>query len=126
MEASSEKTILKFTSAAATVAACILPTVAIGILTTATTTTQKLLYIGGFTALFAIGLMYLTDETARVQIFTATAAYVVPLPVNHGRAPNPANRRAPADSRPCWSSLSRISSFNAGDCIVLGKCFFWG
>jgi len=81
MEASSEKAILKFTSAAATVIACVLPTVAIGILTTATTTIHKLLYIGGFTALFAIGLMYLTDETSRVQIFTATAAFSAELVV---------------------------------------------
>jgi hypothetical protein len=48
---------------------------AIGVLTTAKGNTEKLLYIGGFTALFAIGLMFLTDgNTTRVQIFTATAA----------------------------------------------------
>jgi hypothetical protein len=66
---------LRFTSGVAMVIACILPTVAIGILTTAQTTMQKLLYIGGFTALFAIGVMGLTDAgTSRVNIFTATAA----------------------------------------------------
>ncbi len=68
-------TMLKFTSAIATIVACVLPTVAIGILTTAKTTLQKLCYIGGFTALFAIGLMWLTDAgTSRSNIFTATAA----------------------------------------------------
>ena len=66
---------LKFTSSVAMVVACVLPTVAIGILTTAQTTKQRLLYIGGFTALFAIGVMWLTDAgTSRVSIFTATAA----------------------------------------------------
>jgi hypothetical protein len=71
----SEKTMLRFTSSVATVVACILPTLAISILTTAHGTLQILLYIGGFTALFAIGLMFLTNaETTRVEIFTATAA----------------------------------------------------
>jgi len=71
----SEKTMLRFTSSVATVVACILPTLAISILTTAHGTLQILLYIGGFTALFAIGLMLLTNaETTRVEIFTATAA----------------------------------------------------
>jgi hypothetical protein len=71
----SEKTMLRFTSSVATVVACILPTLAISILTTAHGTLQILLYIGGFTALFAIGLMFLTNaDTTRVEIFTATAA----------------------------------------------------
>jgi hypothetical protein len=65
---------LKFTSHAATVVACVLPTFAIGVLAQARGLTQKLLYIGSFTALFSIGLMCLTNETSRVQIFTATAA----------------------------------------------------
>ena len=66
---------MRFTASVATVVACVLPTVAIGVLTTAHGNTEKLLYIGGFTALFAIGLMFFTDaNTTRVQIFTATAA----------------------------------------------------
>jgi hypothetical protein len=48
---------------------------AIAVLTTAKGNKERLLYIGGFTALFAFGLMILTDaSTSRVQIFTATAA----------------------------------------------------
>ena len=70
----SDNALLRFTSAVATVVSCVLPTVAIGVLTTARGTVETLLYIGGFTALFAIGLMCLTNETSRVQIFTATAA----------------------------------------------------
>ena len=71
----SERTMLKFTSSVATVVACILPTLAIGVLATAHGTMHALLYIGGFTALFAIGLMFLTNaETTRVEVFTATAA----------------------------------------------------
>jgi hypothetical protein len=66
---------LRFTSYVATVVACILPTLAIGVLATAHGTTHILLYIGGFTALFAIGLIVLTNpDTTRVEIFTATAA----------------------------------------------------
>lgn len=77
-----ESTMLKFTSAVAMVIACVLPTVAIGILTTAQTTMQKLLYIGGFTALFSIGVMWLSDSsTSRVSIFTATAAFSAVLVV---------------------------------------------
>jgi len=65
---------LRFTSAVATLVACVLPTVAIGILTTADTTIQKLGYIGGFTVIFAIGLMLFTEPgTPRSHIFTATA-----------------------------------------------------
>jgi len=70
-----ETTMLRFTAGVTMVIACILPTVAIGVLTTAKTTMQKLLYIGGFTALFAIGVMWLTDAgTSRLSVFTATAA----------------------------------------------------
>ena len=66
---------LKFTSFVATVVACLLPTVAISILTTAETRAQKLGYIAGFTALFSIGLMWLAEPTtSRTQIFGATAA----------------------------------------------------
>ncbi len=58
---------LYFTSFVATVVACLLPTLAIGVLTTAETTAQKLGYIGGFTAMFAIGLLWFTDaSTSRV------------------------------------------------------------
>ncbi|KAK0619107.1 hypothetical protein B0T14DRAFT_495936 [Immersiella caudata] len=64
----------RFTTAAATILACLLPTLAISMLTTARGMTETLLYIGGFTILFAIGLMILARETTTLQIFTATAA----------------------------------------------------
>jgi hypothetical protein len=64
----------RFTTYIATVVACVLPTLAIGILAAAESYRDKLLYIGGFTALFSIGLMFLTTEASRVEIFTATAA----------------------------------------------------
>jgi len=69
-----ERNMQRFTSAVATVAACLLPTLAIGVLTTARGMTETLLYIGGFTVMFAIGLMILAKDTSTVQIFTATAA----------------------------------------------------
>ncbi len=74
---------LKFTSFVATVVACLLPTLAIVILTRVETTAQKLGLIAGFTALFSIGLIWLTDAgTSRVQIFAATAASVLHSPTN--------------------------------------------
>ncbi|RYP48198.1 hypothetical protein DL768_005858 [Monosporascus sp. mg162] len=69
-----ESTMLKITSGVATVIACLLSTLAIAVLTTAKTAWQRLLWIGGFTAMFSIGLMFLTSETPRVHIFSATAA----------------------------------------------------
>ncbi|KAK5656089.1 hypothetical protein OQA88_5228 [Cercophora sp. LCS_1] len=69
----------KVTSLIATVVACVLPTVAIGVLTTTTatdSTVHKLLWIGSFTILFALGLTTFTNEVSRVQIFMAAAAYV--------------------------------------------------
>ncbi|KAK0714537.1 hypothetical protein B0H67DRAFT_644387 [Lasiosphaeris hirsuta] len=80
-ETHSEKNMLRFTSAIATIVACLLPTLAISILTTARGMTETLLYIGGFTTLFSIGLMILATETSRVQIFTATAAFSAVLVV---------------------------------------------
>jgi len=75
MDSYSDLTMLKFTSFVATVIACLLPTIAIGIMTTAKTTRDKLLYIGGFTILFAIGLLWVAEAgTSRIQIFMATAA----------------------------------------------------
>jgi hypothetical protein len=66
---------LRFTSFVATVVACLLPTVAIAVLSTMHTTAELLGFIALFTAIFAIGLMVLTDSgTSRTEIFTATAA----------------------------------------------------
>jgi hypothetical protein len=64
---------LKFTSSITTVVACVLPTLSIGVLATVHGMKHMLLYIGGFTAIFSIGLMILTNAS-RVEIFTATAA----------------------------------------------------
>ncbi|PQE32720.1 phthalate transporter protein [Rutstroemia sp. NJR-2017a WRK4] len=71
---------LAFTSGFATVLACLLPTVAIAVLSRLDSTRVLIGVIAAFTAIFAIGLMWLTDAgTSRVEIFTATAAsYVSP------------------------------------------------
>jgi hypothetical protein len=67
--------IQKFTSCVTTIIACLLPTAAIAILATIHSTAEVLGFIGLFTALFATGLMFLTDTaTSRTEIFTATAA----------------------------------------------------
>jgi hypothetical protein len=69
--------IRSFTTFVTTIVACLLPTAAIAILATMHSTAEVLGFIGLFTALFAGGLMCLTDPTtSRTEIFTATAAYV--------------------------------------------------
>ncbi len=70
-----ESRMLRFTSAVATIIACLLPTVAISVLAKLHTTAELLGIIAVFTAVFAAGLMLLVDSgTSRVEIFTATAA----------------------------------------------------
>jgi len=68
----------KVTSLVATAIACVLPTVAIAVLTTtlAVTTQQKLLWIGGFTILFAMGVVAFTSEISKAHVFMAAATYV--------------------------------------------------
>lgn len=82
LETYSEKRILKFTSSVATVIACLLPTLSIAILSKVHETEHLVIYIAGFTAIFAVGLMFLTNAaTSRVEIFTATAAFSAVLVV---------------------------------------------
>ncbi|QSZ35589.1 hypothetical protein DSL72_008459 [Monilinia vaccinii-corymbosi] len=72
----SEARMLRFTSAVATVMACLLPTVAIAVLSSLQSTSELLGVIAAFTAIFAMGLMFLTHSgTSRIEIFTATAAF---------------------------------------------------
>jgi len=61
--------------------ACLVPTMAIAVLTTtaADSKLQKLVWIGGFTILFAMGLTTFASEISRVQVFMAAAAYVLLL-----------------------------------------------
>lgn len=78
----SMNSMLRFTSFVATVVACLLPTVAITVLSTVHTTAMLLGFIALFTAIFAIGLMSLTNPgTSRTEIFTATAAFSAVLVV---------------------------------------------
>lgn len=66
---------LQFTSLIATLIACLLPIVAITVLSKIHTQPKILGFMALFTALFAIGLMWLTNPgTSRTEIFTATAA----------------------------------------------------
>lgn len=71
----SEKSALRFTAGISTVVACLLPIVAITVLSDLHRTRDLLLCLAGFTVIFAVGLMFLTQGTTkRVEIFTATAA----------------------------------------------------
>jgi hypothetical protein len=72
--------ISKATSLVATAIACALPTAAIAVLTTALAVThqQKLLWIGGFTILFAIGIVAFTNEISKAHVFMAAATSVSP------------------------------------------------
>lgn len=71
----SEKGMLKFTSSVSTVVACLLPIVAITVLSQVHGLRNLLLCLAGFAVIFAVGLIFLTSGTSsRVDIFTATAA----------------------------------------------------
>jgi hypothetical protein len=71
----SENNIRRFTSHVATIIACLLPIVAIGVLSTMHRTPEIIGFITLFVAIFAIGLMCVADAgTKRTDIFTATAA----------------------------------------------------
>lgn len=70
-----ETRMVAFTSSVATIIACLLPTLAIAALSKLQQTAEILGVIAVFTAIFAIGLMFMTGGgTSRVEIFTATAA----------------------------------------------------
>lgn len=71
----SRRSIIRFTNFVATVIACLLPIVAIAVLSKLHTQPKILGFIALFTAIFAVGIMWLTDSsTSRTEIFTATAA----------------------------------------------------
>jgi len=71
----SENSMLKFTSSVSTVVACLLPTIAITVLSKVDGLNNLLLCLAGFATVFSIGLIFLTNSsTSRVEIFTATAA----------------------------------------------------
>ncbi|KAK4224475.1 putative isoleucyl-tRNA synthetase [Podospora fimiseda] len=72
--------LLRFTSNLTTLFACMLPMAAIGILSTIETLSHRLALIASFTAVFCAGLMMLTEIT-RVQVFTATSAFLAVLVV---------------------------------------------
>lgn len=73
---------LRFTSLVATLIACLLPIVGITVLSKIHTQPKILGFMALFTALFAIGLMWVTPPgTSRTEIFTATAAFSAVLVV---------------------------------------------
>jgi hypothetical protein len=66
---------IRFTNFVATLVACLLPIVAIVVLAKLHTQAKILGFIALFTAVFAVGIMWLTDSSAaRTEVFTATAA----------------------------------------------------
>jgi hypothetical protein len=71
----SELTALRLTSSLSTIIACLIPVVAIAVLTQVSGTRDLLLCITGFAVVFAVGLIFLTQGTSsRTEIFAATAA----------------------------------------------------
>jgi hypothetical protein len=69
----SENNIMRVTSSISTVVACLLPTIAITVLSQLHETRDLLLCLAGFATIFAIGLIFL-GTASRVEIFGATAA----------------------------------------------------
>ncbi|TVY84138.1 hypothetical protein LSUE1_G003723 [Lachnellula suecica] len=73
---------IRFTNFVATLIACLLPIVGIIVLSEVHTKAKTLGFIALFTAIFAIGIMVLTDSrTSRTEVFTATAAFAAVLVV---------------------------------------------
>ncbi|EPE35222.1 hypothetical protein GLAREA_10919 [Glarea lozoyensis ATCC 20868] len=70
----SENNILRVTSSISTIVACLLPTIAITVLSQLHETRDLLLCLAGFATVFAVGLIFLGTAT-RVEIFGATAAF---------------------------------------------------
>jgi hypothetical protein len=71
----SENAMLRFTSSVSTVMACLLPTVAITVLSKVHGLNNLLVCLAAFATIFSVGLIYLTTSaTSRIEIFTATAA----------------------------------------------------
>ncbi|KAJ4399344.1 hypothetical protein N0V91_009533 [Didymella pomorum] len=78
----SEATAVRFTSSLSTVVACLLPVVAIAVLTQVKGERNLLLCITAFAIIFAVGLIALTQGTStRTEIFAATAAFSAVLVV---------------------------------------------
>lgn len=75
LESFSELSALRFTSGLSTVVACLIPVIAIAVLTQVSGIRDLLLTITGFAVVFAILLIFLTQgTTSRTEIFAATAA----------------------------------------------------
>lgn len=71
----SENSALRLTSGISTVVACLLPVIAISVLSQLQGLTALLICLAGFSLVFAIGLIALTQGTSkRTEIFGATAA----------------------------------------------------
>ncbi|KAK4187142.1 putative isoleucyl-tRNA synthetase [Podospora australis] len=76
----SGSSILGFSTKLTTLFACMLPMVAIGVLYVVENLSRRLGLIAGFTAIFCNGLMMVAEVT-RVQVFTATSAFLAVLVV---------------------------------------------
>jgi len=76
----SESGILRFTSSVSTVVACLLPIIAITVLSEVHGQRNLLLCLAGFAVLFAIGLIFL-GTGSRIEVFGATAAFSAVLVV---------------------------------------------
>lgn len=72
--------ILRFTFVVITVVACLLPTVAIIVLAKVNSKDLILKLLTAFTAIFALGLIFLSSSSTREQIFLATIGYASFLP----------------------------------------------
>ncbi|ORY09025.1 hypothetical protein BCR34DRAFT_603173 [Clohesyomyces aquaticus] len=72
----SEKGALRVTSGISTVVACLLPVIAISVLSQLHGIRNLLFCLAGFAVIFALGLIFLTQGTSsRTEIFAATAAF---------------------------------------------------
>ncbi|OAG06479.1 uncharacterized protein CC84DRAFT_1164742 [Paraphaeosphaeria sporulosa] len=111
----SENSALRLTSGISTVVACLLPVIAISVLSQLQGLKALLICLAGFSLVFAIGLIALTQGTSkRTEIFGATAAFSAVMVVFISIPPAPVIMMPPGSAIPSVSPSAVISALPTG------------
>ncbi|KAJ4360925.1 uncharacterized protein N0V89_001494 [Didymosphaeria variabile] len=111
----SQNSALRLTSGISTVVACLLPVIAISVLSQLQGLKALLLCLAGFSLVFAIGLIALTQGTSkRTEIFGATAAFSAVMVVFISIPPAPVIYMPPGSAIPSVSPSAVISALASG------------
>ncbi|KAL1600683.1 hypothetical protein SLS60_007071 [Paraconiothyrium brasiliense] len=111
----SENRALRLTSGISTVVACLLPVIAISVLSQLQGLKALLICLAGFSLVFAIGLIALTQGTSkRTEIFGATAAFSAVMVVFISIPPAPVIYMPPGSAIPSVSPSAVVSALPSG------------